>query len=88
MASRRSQYGLDGLNFSTASMQAGFGSFVVVQLVANHWPAEAIGLALTVVRVRASRSSTHENMKQKNAATPIPLAINGTRIYKKKRENE
>jgi MFS family permease len=29
-------------------MQAGFGSFVVIQLVANHWSAEAIGFALTV----------------------------------------
>ena len=47
MASRHSVYGLDGLNFLTASMQAGFGSFVVIQLVANHWPADAIGFALT-----------------------------------------
>jgi MFS family permease len=51
VASHRSQYGLDGLNFLTASMQAGFGSFVVIQLVANHWPAEAIGFALTVSTV-------------------------------------
>ena len=34
-----------------------------------------IGLALTVVSVRASSSSTQENMKQKNAATPMPLAM-------------
>ena len=32
-------------------MQAGFGSFVVIQLVANHWPAEAIGFALTISTV-------------------------------------
>jgi MFS family permease len=51
VAPRRSQYGLDGLNFLTASMQAGFGSFVVIQLVANHWPAEAIGFALTMSTV-------------------------------------
>ena len=51
MASRHSVYGLDGLNFFAASMQAGFGSFVVVQLVANHWPAEAIGFALTISTV-------------------------------------
>ena len=31
----------------------------------------AIGLALTEVSVRASSNSTQENMKQKNAATPI-----------------
>jgi MFS family permease len=51
VASHRSLYGLDGLNFLTASMQAGFGSFVVIQLVANHWPAEAIGFALTISTV-------------------------------------
>ena len=32
----------------------------------------AIGLALTDVSVRASSSSTQENMKQKNAVTPTP----------------
>ena len=47
-----------------------------------------IGLALTEVSVRASSNSTQENMKQKNAATPMPLAINGTRILMKKRGNE
>jgi hypothetical protein len=51
VASRHSVYGLDGLNFLTASMQAGFGSFVVIQLVENHWPAEAIGFALTLSTV-------------------------------------
>jgi hypothetical protein len=34
----------------------------------------AIGLAATAVRVLASSSSTQENMKQKNAATPMPAA--------------
>ena len=48
----------------------------------------AIGLALTVVSVRASSSSTHENMKQKNAATPMPLAISGMKIFTKKRAKE
>ncbi|MNC96778.1 hypothetical protein D3C83_142370 [compost metagenome] len=47
-----------------------------------------IGLALTDVNVRASSSSTQENMKQKKAATPMPLAINGTSILMKKRGNE
>lgn len=51
MATRRSLYGLGGLNFFTASMQAGFGSFVVIHLVANHCPAEAIGFALTISTV-------------------------------------
>ena len=31
-----------------------------------------MGLALTLVSVRAMSSSTHENMKQKNAVTPTP----------------
>jgi ABC-type transport system substrate-binding protein len=47
-----------------------------------------IGLALTDVNVRASSNSTQENMKQKKAATPMPLAISGTRILMKKRGNE
>jgi membrane associated rhomboid family serine protease len=51
VASRHSVYGLDGLDFLTASMRAGFGSFVVIQLVENHWPAEAIGFALTLSTV-------------------------------------
>ena len=43
----------------------------------------AIGLAFTEVKVRASRSSTHENMKQKNAVTPIPEPISGMKIFPK-----
>ena len=48
----------------------------------------AIGLAATAVSVFASKSSTHENMKQKNAATPIPAPIVGTKIFTKKEGNE
>ena len=33
----------------------------------------AIGLALTEVSVRASSSSTQQNMKQKKAVTPMPM---------------
>ena len=47
-----------------------------------------IGFALTLVRVRASRSSTQENIKQKKAATPIPEAISGMNIFTKKRGKE
>src|ERR1700755_3665821 len=47
-----------------------------------------IGFAFTDVSVRASSNSTQENMKQKNAATPMPLAISGTRIFTKKRGKE
>ena len=45
----------------------------------------AIGLALTEVSVRESKSSTHENIKQKKAATPIPLAISGIKMRTKNR---
>jgi hypothetical protein len=41
----------------------------------------AIGLASPVVSVRASSSSTQENMKQKKAATPTPEAISGMKIF-------
>ena len=44
-----------------------------------------IGLACTVVSVRASRSSTQLNMKQKNAATPTPERISGRKMRTKKR---
>ena len=48
----------------------------------------AIGLALTEVRVRASSSSTQENMKQKKAVTPMPPRISGTKMVRKKRGKE
>jgi hypothetical protein len=48
----------------------------------------AIGFAFTAVSVRLSNSSTQENMKQKKAATPMPLAINGMKIFTKKRGKE
>ena len=48
----------------------------------------AIGFASTDVSVLASSSSTHENMKQKKAVTPMPEAISGMKIFTKKRGNE
>jgi hypothetical protein len=48
MATRRNLYGLDGVNFFIAAVQTGFGAFVTVYLVNQHWPAQAIGLALTI----------------------------------------
>ena len=42
----------------------------------------AMGLASVVVRVRASNSSTHENIKQKNAVTPThPTLANYSKIF-------
>ena len=48
----------------------------------------AIGLAFTAVSVRDKSSSTQENMKQKKAATPMPLAISGMKMRMKKRGKE
>jgi MFS family permease len=45
---RRNLYGLDGVNFFVAAMQAGFGVFVTVYLVRNDWPPQRIGFALTI----------------------------------------
>ena len=47
-----------------------------------------MGFASTAVRVLASSNSTHENMKQKNAATPIPAVMFGRKILKKKAGKE
>jgi len=48
MAMPRNLYGLDGVNFFIAAMQAGFGLFVTVYLVQNHWPVQTVGFALTI----------------------------------------
>jgi hypothetical protein len=34
-------------------VQTGFGSFVTVYLVKNHWPPDAIGFALTIATLRS-----------------------------------
>ena len=47
-----------------------------------------IGLAFTLVSVRAISSSTQLNMKQKKAVTPMPALISGTKMVRKKRGNE
>ena len=47
-ASRRSQRGLDWLNFFVADVQTGFGPFVAVYLAAQEWTQTEIGLALSV----------------------------------------
>ena len=57
----------------------------------NSYPAEeavlvivaAIGFAATAVSVLANKSSTHENIKQKKAATPTPALIVGKKIEMK-----
>ena len=44
----RSQLGLNGLNFLTAAVQAGFGPFIAVWLTQNGWTLTALGGALSV----------------------------------------
>lgn len=44
----RSRLGLNGLNFFTAAVQAGFGPFIAVWLTQLGWGVEALGLALSV----------------------------------------
>src|SRR5919201_6294713 len=46
--SKRSQRGLDWLNFFIADVQAGFGPFVAVYLASLNWPQGQIGLLLAV----------------------------------------
>src|ERR1700712_4971839 len=44
----RSRLGLNGLNFFTAAVQAGFGPFIAVWLTQQGWSTTALGLALSV----------------------------------------
>jgi MFS family permease len=46
--SKRSEGGLDWLNFFIADVQAGFGPFVALHLASLHWSQGRIGLLLTV----------------------------------------
>jgi MFS family permease len=44
----RSRLGLNGLNFFTAAIQAGFGPFIAVWLTQNGWSLIDLGLALSI----------------------------------------
>lgn len=48
MLSRRSAWGLDGLNFFMANVQTGFGPFVAVYLTTQAWTEVQIGFALSL----------------------------------------
>ncbi len=50
---RRSQRGLDWLNFFVANLQTAFGPFIAVYLTGEHWTQGEIGLVLTVGSVTA-----------------------------------
>jgi MFS family permease len=44
----RSRLGLNGLNFFTAAVQAGFGPFIAVWLTQQGWSITELGVALSV----------------------------------------
>lgn len=44
----RSRFGLNGLNFFTAAIQAGFGPFIAVWLTQSGWSLTDLGLALSI----------------------------------------
>jgi predicted MFS family arabinose efflux permease len=44
----RNRLGLNGLNFFTAAVQAGFGPFIAVWLAQNGWSLTELGLALSI----------------------------------------
>jgi MFS family permease len=46
--SMRSRLGLNGLNFFTAAVQAGFGPFIAVWLTQNGWSLTELGVALSI----------------------------------------
>ena len=50
---RRSQLGLDWLNFFQADVQTAFGPFVAVYLALRHWPQHEVGIVLAVGVVTA-----------------------------------
>jgi len=56
MASRRSLYGLDWLNFFVANVQTGFGPFVAVYLTLHRWTDLQIGAMLSLGTVVAMAS--------------------------------
>src|SRR4249920_594756 len=47
--SRRSQRGLDWMNFFLADVQTGFGAFVAFYLADLGWPKDQVGLALSAL---------------------------------------
>jgi MFS family permease len=53
---RRSQRGLDWLNFFVANLQTAFGPFIAVYLTSQHWTQGQIGLVLTIGSVTAMAS--------------------------------
>ena len=60
-------------------MQTGFGSFVTVYLVKNHWPPEAIGFALTIATLSSLFSqipagAAPDSMRDKRRAVLLGIA--------------
>lgn len=82
--SKRSQYGLDWLNFFIADIETGFGPFVAIYLTKEGWGQGAIGSLLTVnnvvglvTRVPAGALVDATPFKRLIAATCIGLIAGG-----------
>ncbi len=75
---RRSQRGLDWLNFFVANLQTAFGPFIAVYLTSAHWTQGQIGLVLTVGSVTAMASQVPagaavDMLRNKHAAASLAI---------------
>ncbi|MCQ8279660.1 MFS transporter [Acetobacteraceae bacterium KSS8] len=75
---RRSQKGLDWLNFFVANLQTAFGPFIAVYLTSAHWTQGQIGLVLTVGSVTAMASQVPagaavDMLRNKHAAASLAI---------------
>ncbi len=75
---RRSQRGLDWLNFFVANLQTAFGPFIAVYLTSAHWTQGQIGLVLTVGSVTAMASQVPAGaavdlLRNKHAAAALAI---------------
>jgi len=85
MPARRSQFGLDGLNFFAANVQTGFGAFIAVYLTSHAWPEFEIGLALGIGTLAAMLSQVPAgilvdaltNKRLAAAAALVAIALSG-----------
>ena len=78
MPSKRSERGLDWLNFFVADMQTGFGPFITVYLAAQAWTEFEIGLVLSIGTLTAVVSQLPagllvDALQRKQFAVLVPL---------------
>jgi MFS family permease len=80
VTARRTQRGLDWLNFFVADLQTGFGPFIAVFLTTHKWTQLDIGLALSVGSIAAMASQVPagllvDAMPDKRLAAGLALAM-------------